>query len=194
MADDKFLLVSMDDERAKSLADVLGSKSCKKIIEHLAENDEASEKDLADSLHMPLNTVEYNLKKLMISGFVEKKKKFFWSKKGKKILTYGLSNKSIVISSKKSVGEKVKSILPSLILLFAGTVAVFSYEKIKYTQNKIQDYSVAVPESTNNLMMTGAQKLGDSFMNVSSDPVWPWFMIGGLLALLIFSIVNWRKL
>jgi len=66
----------------------------------------------------------------------------------------------------------------------------FSYEKIKYTQNKIQDYSVAVPESTNNLMMTGAQKLGDSFMNVSSDPVWPWFMIGGLFFVPIIFVAG----
>ena len=70
MVSDKFLLVSMDDEMAKSLADVLGNKTCKKIMEYMAEKNEVSEKDLANAFKIPINTVEYNLKKLLKSGFV----------------------------------------------------------------------------------------------------------------------------
>jgi hypothetical protein len=27
-----------------------------------------------------------------------------------------------------------------------------------------------------------------------SYPLWEWFLLGGLIAIFIFSIVNWRKL
>ena len=193
MVNEKFMLVSLDDERTKSLAEVLGNKTCKKIIEYLAENKDASEKDLSVSLNVPINTVEYNLKKLLKSGFVEKKKNFFWSKKGKKISMYGLTNKSIVISPKKSLGDKVKSILPSLILLFSGTFAIWVYQKIQFQTQKSTEYFTDPPGVTNSLMEAGVQNL-DQVFNYSPDPVWLWFFSGGLLAILIFSIINWRKL
>ena len=59
-------MISMDDDKAKAMAGVLGNKTCKKIIDCLAEQ-ETSEKDLADNLKLPISTVEYNLKKLEIS-------------------------------------------------------------------------------------------------------------------------------
>ena len=75
MTNEKFIMVSMDDPISKKLAEVLGNDSCKKIINYLAEKNEASAKDISDALNMPLNTVDYNLKKLLESGFVEKKKR-----------------------------------------------------------------------------------------------------------------------
>ncbi len=190
MVEEKFILVSLEDERAKHLADVLGNKTCKKIIEHLAEAKEASEKDLSVALKVPLNTVEYNLKKLIESGFVEKRKNFFWSKRGKKILMYQLTNKSIIISPKGLIGEKFKSILPSVILLFAGAVGIFAYEKIALAS---QNYTT-MPTSTTNLMVAqGVQKTAE-YVTSSPPEFWLWFLAGGILALLIFAIVNWRRL
>jgi len=116
MTDEKFMLVSLEDAKIKSLAEVLGNKTCKKIIDYLADNEEASQKDLSLALDIPMNTMEYNMKKLLLSGLVQKRKNFFWSKKGKKIVMYELSNKSIVISPKKRVGEKFKSLVPTFIL------------------------------------------------------------------------------
>ena len=127
--EDKFILVSLDDEKSKSVAEVLSSKTCKNIIGYLAENKEASEKDLSDKLGIPLNTVEYNIKKLVESGFVQKRKNFFWSRKGKKITMYEVSNKSIIISHKKPTKEKIKSIVPAVILTAAGTLAIWAYGK-----------------------------------------------------------------
>jgi len=190
MAEDKFLLISMDDERTKSLADVLGNKTCKKIIEFLSETNQASQKDLADELKAPINTIDYNIKKLLKSGFVQKRKNFFWSKKGKKIVMYELTNKSIIISPKTSVGKKIKSILPSFILLFAGTIAIWVYEKIKSAENEAVDYiikSSALSETLNS-------DSGIPFTNINPDPIWLWFLSGGLLVLFIFSVINWRKL
>ena len=91
MVNDKFVLVSMNDDRTKKIADVLGNKTCKKIIDYLADHEEMSAKDLSDGLKIPLNTLDYNMKKLLDSELVKKTKNFFWSKKGKKIVMYELS-------------------------------------------------------------------------------------------------------
>ncbi len=125
MTEDKFILMGLDDSRSKDIAEVLGNKTCKKIIEHLAEIKEASEKDISDALGIPINTVEYNLNKLVKTGLVEKAKNFFWSRKGKKIEMYKLAKKHIVISPKpKRVDMKeLRTILP-LILIAAALIII----------------------------------------------------------------------
>src|SRR3989344_5887700 len=62
MTDDKFILMGLDDDNAKNVAEVLKSKTAKKILDYLSETKEASEKDIADKLQLPINTIEYNLK------------------------------------------------------------------------------------------------------------------------------------
>jgi DNA-binding transcriptional ArsR family regulator len=126
----------MDDERIKNLAGVLGNKTCENIIDYLEKNDEASASDISEALKLPLNTVDYNIKKLVESGVVEKKKKFFWSVKGKKIVTYGLSNKSIVISPKgSSVASKMKSIVPGILGVGIATALVGFFAKPKTVES-----------------------------------------------------------
>jgi DNA-binding transcriptional ArsR family regulator len=193
MADEKFVLVSMDDERLKSLSDVLGNRTCKKIIEHLAENKEASEKDLSDSLGIAMNTIEYNMKKLLYSGFVQKRKNFFWSKKGKKIVMYELTNKSIIISPQNMAKDKVKSLFPAVITLAAGTFALWVYQRL--SANETQNYIQGTPGVATNFALTAAPKAaGGSVGIVQSSPLWLWFLVGGLLVLGISSILNWRRL
>ncbi|MDP2926063.1 MAG: beta-propeller domain-containing protein [Nanoarchaeota archaeon] len=121
MVEDKFIMYGIDDERSKDIADVLGNKTCKKILNYLADIKEASEKDISDALNMPINTVEYNLKKLVKSGLVEKTKNFFWSVKGKKIQMYKLAKKHIIISPKSTRPniEKLKTILPVVFIAAA---------------------------------------------------------------------------
>ena len=87
MSEDRFMLVSLEDSKSKAISEVLGSKTCKKIIGYLSEKKEASQKDLSTALSIPMNTLDYNIKKLLDSGFLQKRKNFFWSKKGKKIVS-----------------------------------------------------------------------------------------------------------
>ena len=56
-----------------------------------------------------MNTLDYNLKKLIGAGLIEKTSSFFWSVKGKKIPTYRLANKKIIISTKNSFKPLVLS-------------------------------------------------------------------------------------
>ncbi len=120
---DKFIMMNINDEKSKKVAEVLKSDTCKKILDYLAENKEKSEKDIAKDLGMPINTVEYNLKKLIESGLVEKTKNFFWSKKGKKINLYKPANRHIVISPKRRPDINIlKTIVPVII----AVVAIFA--------------------------------------------------------------------
>ncbi len=117
--------MGLDDEKSKKVAEVLGNKTCKKIIDYLAEIPEASEKDMSDALDIPINTVEYNLKKLLGAGLVEKTKNFFWSKKGKKIPMYKLARKHIIISpkTKKPSITALRAVLPLIIVSAFLTIA-----------------------------------------------------------------------
>ena len=146
MGEESFMLISLDDSRAKKLADVLGNETCKKFIDYLAKHDGSSAKDISDGLDIPMNTVDYNIKKLLAAELIQKKKKFFWSKKGRRIVLYELSNKSIVISPKgSSVADKLKSLLPGFMIVAAGTFASYVYEKVSRVP-------VALKEETGNFV------------------------------------------
>ncbi len=192
----KYLLISMDDERAKHISEVLGNQSCKKIIDVLAEKNEASEKDISDMLGMPINTVEYNLHKLMKAELIEKAKKFFWSKKGKKIDMYKLSNKSIVISPKSSkIKSKLKSILPTAIIAGIGAVLlrylIFPAQKLT---ELLDNGGELLSYGAKDAVATAPQALANSSSLVSQiSPLW-WFVGGALVTIVFFTILNWRKL
>jgi DNA-binding transcriptional ArsR family regulator len=185
MTEKKYLLISMDDDRAKKLAEVLGNKTCKKIIDLLAEKD-ASEKEIATALKVPINTIEYNLKKLINAEIIEKSKTFFWSQKGKKIDIYKLSNKSIIISPKNKVSSKIKSILPAILVTFVGAIAIKYYHTVETTRKLAQD-NIAGASPT----FAQAENI---FVTSQPFPIWGWFLAGAIFALLIVTIINWRKL
>ena len=196
MTDNNYILVSLEDEKSKAIAEVLSSKTCKKIINYLAESKEASQKDLSVALKIPMNTVEYNIKKLLSSGFIKKRKNFFWSKKGKKIIMYELSKKSVVISHKKPNSSKIKSILPAFILTLAGTFAVWAYEKIKSVPREIAlQRDEALYALTENAADTVSKVQPNDLLPITTGtPLWVFFLAGSLITILIISIVNWRKL
>lgn len=198
----------MDDEKAESLANVLGNKTCKKILEFLSEK-EASEQDIADALKIPINTVEYNLKKLLESGFVEKSKNFFWSKKGRKILTYKISNKSIVISPKPKESSKVRSILPVAIISAIAALLIKLYFNAQQTLMRGAEFGAEAgvesggdlgvvseaPQAAVDMAPEITDKAAGSVAGLIQLPdIAVWFLIGALFCLIIFAILNWRKL
>ena len=81
--EDKYIMLNLDDDKTKKVAEVVSSSSCKKILNLLADK-EASESDIAKELGIPVNTAEYNIKKLIESGLIESVN-HFWSVKGRKI-------------------------------------------------------------------------------------------------------------
>jgi DNA-binding transcriptional ArsR family regulator len=197
MEEKTYVLLSLEDEGAKKLAGVLGNKSCKKIIDYLAEVKEASEKDISDAVDSPINTVEYNLKKLLEAGLVEKTKSFFWSKKGKKIPTYRLSNKSIIISPKASVSSKIKSILPVALVSVVGALIVrFFYTSKEVGETTAPEMLKSASEAADSAISAGLNQINSvECINLmpKTQMSWEWFLIGAVFALGIFLLINWRK-
>jgi uncharacterized secreted protein with C-terminal beta-propeller domain len=167
MTDDKFILMGLDDERAGNIAEALKNPTCKKILNFLGDIKEASEKDISDSLKMPINTIEYNLNKLIKSGLVEKTKKFFWSVKGKKIPMYKLARKHIIISPNKNPSMNyLKTILPViliavLVIVLAGII-LFPKQNIISEQDKIKQF--ASQEDLTNFIKENSDSTGYSNM------------------------------
>jgi len=186
---EKYLLFSLNDDKAKKLGEAISSSTCKKIVNLLAEN-EASENDLAKELKLPINTIEYNLKKLLSAGVVEKSKNYFWSKKGKRIGMYKVANKLIVIAPKKSnFYSKLKGIVPVVLIASVLTIVVSIYSKTSthFSQLSEATKGATSPEAID--MLTANSSAG-----VAAPNIWIWFALGCVAAIVIFLIFNWKKL
>ena len=180
----KYVMFDLDDERILSLSNVLSNKTCKKILEYLADK-EASETEISYELKLPANTVNYNIKQLLESGFIEKTKDSFWSVKGKKIAKYKVAKKSIVISPKSS---NFKGALATVLVTAIGAIFIKVYsdgvQLAKNVAQKTQDFADA-----------GAEVLSSN-SDIITSPVasqfntnWEWFLLGGMFALVIYFLI-----
>src|SRR3989344_8112624 len=126
--------IDLNDPRSAMIADVMSSKTAKKILNFLAES-EKSASDIASELEMPLNTVTYNLDKLVSAGLVEKAKRFFWSSKGKKMDFYKVANKRIVISPR----TMSRAVVPIAVFAVIGIVLALILMQGNYENKVLSD-------------------------------------------------------
>jgi DNA-binding transcriptional ArsR family regulator len=180
----KYFFISLDDEKAKKLADILGNKTCKNIIDILTEK-EASEKEIADKLRIPINTVEYNLKKLLAADLIEKSKNYFWSQKGKKIDMYKVSNKSIIISPKNKITSGIRSILPVAVISGIAAIGLRYYFSLQSISN--------VPQTNDLALKASETAVSAAPILTCSNNVWLWFLTGALFGLVVFMILNYKN-
>ena len=194
MVKESSISVDLDDPRIGKIADVISNKTSKKILQLLAEQ-ELSEGDISAKLGMPINTVEYNLKKLIGAGLVDKVEKFFWSVKGKKISLYTVSNKKIIISPKSNAKGFMATILVSA--LGALGIKYYYFQKsaaaVNEMANGAADFTKSAAESAgaagpSSLTATSA---ADSFVNASTvlPQFWMWFFIGAMFSLVVLYLV-----
>jgi len=193
---EKYMLFSLDDEKSKNLGEVISNPTCKKIVNLLAEKD-LSESEISRELGMPMNTVNYNIKRLVSSGIIEKAK-HWWSVKGKRIETYRVANKLIVISPKQSnVYSKLKGLVPVFLISAILTLFVSWYYRIQNNvligAEKTADMasSISMPETSG---ASGAANFISQTNAVVLANAWEWFLIGSIVAIVVFMIINWRKL
>ncbi len=110
----KFVLVSLQEKKAKRIADVLSNATCRKILDFMSSHDDVTESFLSKELGIPLPTVHYNMKALVDAKLV-RSDEFHYSSKGKEVSHYRLANQYVIIApagEKASIREKLKSILP----------------------------------------------------------------------------------
>ena len=170
-------------------------------MNYLTKNEKTIS-EISVELNIPINTVEYNIKKLLNSGLIEKKS-FWWSVKGKKMPTYTVSNKRIIISPKRYTNN-----LKYLIAL--GITGVISLVIKKITEPVKIIYERNIPLT--NELSNGLMKITrDSFLEnvpqqtdqiINTITYFPklcfgeWFLFGAwfvILLFFIFSIINERR-
>ncbi len=112
----KFDLIDFGEDKAKDIAEIMSNKTSRKIIDYLKEK-EATETEISEKLNTALSTIHYNLQKLVKAGLVDIKN-FYWSSKGNKVHIYKATNKTFIITPKRSVylENKLKMILPMIII------------------------------------------------------------------------------
>jgi len=98
---------------------------------------------------MPINSVQYNVEKLLESGIIESTNSF-WSVKGKKMPSYKVANKLIVISPKKSnIYSKLKTIVPVVISSALLTSLFFLGEgKVKNNTSVLLEKTLSFAQDT----------------------------------------------
>lgn len=202
---EKYIMLDMGDERAGRIAEVIGNASCKRILNLLAER-EMSESDLAAELKIPLNTVEYNIRKLVEAGLIEETKKFFWSTRGKRIKSYRVVNKKIVISPRSSF----RGIVPAVIAAVLGAIGIKMF-----IDSNVQTGVKELAVNEGSQMLTrgaegavssgvaegiravpsypGGREIVSGCANYLTSEAWAWFLLGALIVALIIVIWNWRE-
>ncbi|MFH1802330.1 MAG: ArsR family transcriptional regulator [archaeon] len=204
------IMIDLDDERSEKITEILSNKTARKILQSLAEGEKCGS-DLAGELKIPLNTVSYNLKKLIEAGLIEKSKKFFWSMKGKKMDYYRVSNKKIVIMPKRMV----RGVLPAVIVAGAVALGIRAWTRIQIQSGKlvntfVEDEAASFGESAARAtggwdaaavpqaLMDGSKGIeglcaNDVILGIAQS-AWLWFLVGALTALLVYLVWNlWRK-
>ena len=184
-------MVDLEDPRTGKIADAISNNTCKKILAVLSEK-ELSEGDISKELDIPLNTVGYNIKKLVEASLIEKSKQFFWSAKGKRIPVYKISNKRIIISPK----SMIRGIIPAVIISGFITLGIGLWNSA--TQRTAQAASTLQKGITNISATAEAgamakESAGEISAAIISSNAWLWFLTGALTALFIFLIWNWFR-
>ena len=71
MPEEPYLLVSLDEDKSKKLAQVLSNETSRKILSYMSKKENITETELSKDLKIPLSTIHYNIKQLVKSGLVE---------------------------------------------------------------------------------------------------------------------------
>ncbi len=184
-----FILVSLEEEKAKKLAEVLSNDTARKILDLLAQG-ESSASEISKRLNIPLPTVLYNLNSLVKSSLVETKE-FVWSNKGKEINIYTLARKYIVIAPSNAKGIKVqlKNILPVTLVSFGISAILFVISKFQKTSTdnfalKTAGIAQEAAVSTASLPQVAPQKVFD----LGQFSI--YFFMGAIFAILIYLMIT----
>lgn len=151
---EKFILVSLDEEKSKKLAEVISNKTSRRILEYLSDK-EGTSSDVSKELGIALSTVEYNLKN-MVNAELVGVEEFRWSPKGRQQDIYKVKRKYIVIAPENNseLRETLKRVLPiglfgaviSGILEFIGKSRTISIPSVKETITRTVTQKAAIAD------------------------------------------------
>lgn len=176
--EETFILVSLEEQKSKELAQVISNDTSRKILEFLGKK-EATESEIAKSLNMPISTVHYNVQQIVKAGLAESKE-FVYSDKGKEVNIYRVSKKLIIISPTKTsnVRESLKQLFVFALLSLGMAVVV------QIVANKW------FIKSLTNTKMAGVESQGvmaDTVSMASNIPSYGlYFFLGSMFVILVY--------
>lgn len=179
----KYLMFSLDDGKTERLAEILGNKTSRKILDTLSEQ-ELSEGEISKKLNIPLNTIGYNIKKLKEVGLIDEKKHFF-SLRGKRVPIYSVSNKSIIISPKESKKDKIKESISLIAISGIFTAFILWYSRLKE-----EIVSEGTLMSVEDVSLQATEMVQSPFSSFSFGIV-NWFLL--IMWVLILFFVFWTN-
>ena len=195
MSKSNFLLVDLNDDKIKKLAETITSETSRKILNHLAEKEE-TENNIAILLNLPISTVHYHLQKLQEAGLIIVEE-FHYSPKGREVNHYKLANKYIIITPKPVFGikQKLMNILP-VALIIIGITGIIKITT-RYLVNNLDSSSGRILEKAAYAAPTVADQasfLAEKNISQTTTPdIALWFLIGGLTSLIIYIIIIWLR-
>jgi len=211
MAEESFMLISLKENKAKKLAQVISNETSRKILDFLAGRKEATETEIAKALNVPISTVHYNLQQLHENKLVLVDE-FHYSEKGKEVNHYKLANKLIIIAPSRSESflNKLKAILPvgliavavaGVIHLYSGRFGMVADSAAKTFKGAAAPAMEAVEEAAvgggevlrEAVTATVAQApppAAQNFMGAATEPnIALWFLYGAIFTLFVYVVI-----
>lgn len=208
MSKEPYVLMSLKEDKAKTLSQAINSKTAREILNYLSDVDDATETKIAEKLKVPISTVHYNLKNLKKANLVEVEE-FHYSTKGKEVNHYKLANKLIIIAPKNTSGlkEKLKSLLPVGIISVGIAWVIQLYSSSSFGASKQEMTMVFANNRVADQVATKAlsQDMAEASTQVASQEIAPaliqtsqasepnialWFLLGSICTILIMVIID----
>lgn len=179
-------MISLDDDKAKKLAEVISNDTSRKILSYLSEQ-EATESGVSKSLRIPMSTVTYNLKNLIKAGLVETKE-FKWSTKGKEMDIFRVKKRYIIITPGKSeVKQDLKKLWPVVLggAVVGGLIEIFTRKTI-FIGEQMRDTVEKTTTGASEVAFATAPEVSTQVTQCSYYGV--YFFVGVIFVFLMFMI------
>jgi predicted transcriptional regulator len=192
---ENFVLVSLKEDKAKKLAQVISNDTCRALLDHLAKKKDATESDISKELKLPLSTVHYNLQHLVEAKLVQAEE-FHYSPKGKEVLHYSLTNKFVIIAPRdanETFLEKLKKIMP-VAAITLGAAAVIQGITMWLARRAASETAgpmmlkAALPEA--DVAPRTMMLAQDAVREAAGPNIALWFLYGAVFAIMVFVVYD----
>lgn len=193
MKEKNILVLSLEDNQAKQIANVVNNSSCKRILDFLVEND-ATETEISNKLEIPISTVHYNLQQLLKSKLIDWDK-YHYSEKGKEVKHYTLANKYIIIApknkDKNNIIEQLQRIIPSIfVTIISAFVIYFNKKSVLYDVNlESESMAKATTYSADMAQETFVNTDISFWSSIVNNDIF-WFLFGAFFVLFIYILID----
>lgn len=207
MPEESFLLVSLEENQAKKLAEVISNDSCRRILDYLGKNTKGvTESQIAKDLNLPLSTVHYNIQNLSKANLV-KADEYHYSPKGKEVNHYTLTNKLIIIAPTAEKSNKImnslKRFIPALLVVLGISAVIEIMQRylahpgaLMAAKSAADTAGARIAEESAPLLATAPAPEAMNVATQAATQPWfqssiaLWFLLGGIFVLIIHFLME----